>query len=107
MWMADRSAVLMREFRARIINISESGCLIETGRRLEVGVVGTLQVQLGTWEFRDDFEVVRCQAVELARSLYHVSVRFLWTTPRHAESIRYAIARHRAELETADTTSVM
>ena len=54
----------MRELRARIINISESGCLIETRRRLEVGTVGTLQLQLGTGEFRDDFEVVRCQAVE-------------------------------------------
>ena len=28
------------------------------------------------------FEVVRCQAVERERSLYHVAVRFLWTTPR-------------------------
>ena len=83
MSMSDRPAVLMRELRARIIDISESGCLIETRRRLEVGAVGTLQLQLGTGEFRDDFEVVRCQAVEGERSLYHVAVRFLWTTPRH------------------------
>ena len=84
MSMSERSAVLMRELRARIIDISEAGCLIEIRRRMEVGTVGALQLQLGAGEFRDDFEVVRCQAVEGARSLYHVGLRFLWTTPRHA-----------------------
>ena len=107
MWMSDRPAVLMRELRARIIDISESGCLIEIRRRLDVGTVGTLQLQLGAGEFRDDFEVVRCQAVEGARSLYHLGMRFLWTTPRHAGSIRYAIARHGADLDPSETTSVM
>ena len=107
MWMTDQSAVLMREFRARIISISESGCLIETQKRMDVGAIGTLQLHLGTGEFREDFEVVRCEAVELVRSVYHVGVRFLWTTPRHAESIRYAISRHCAEPEPLDTLSVM
>ena len=107
MWMIDQSGVLIRELCARIINISESGCLIETRRRLEVGAVGTLELQFGTGEFRDHFEVMRCEAVERGRPHYHVGVRFLWTTPRHAESIRYAIARHCAELEPQDALSVM
>jgi hypothetical protein len=97
------SGTLVRELRARIVDISQSGCLIGTRRRLEVGAVGTLQMQLGTGEFRDDFEVVRCQAVEGERSLYHVAVRFLWTTPRHICSIRYAVALHAAELEPPDS----
>jgi hypothetical protein len=99
MWTFGRSATLMRELRARVIDISQSGCLIQTRRRLDVGMVGTLQLQLGTGEFRDDFEVVRCQAVARERSLYHVAVRFLWTTPRHICSIRYAVALHAAEFE--------
>ena len=60
-----------------------------------------------TKEYGDDLEVVRCQAVEGARSLYHVGVRFLWTTPRHAGSIRYAIAGHAADLEPPDAIRVM
>ena len=107
MWTSDRPATLMRELRARIIDISESGCLMETRRRLEVGTVGLLQLQLGTGEFRDDFEVVRCQAVERERSLYHVGMRFLWTTPRHTGSIRHAVALRAAELEPPDTIRVM
>ena len=107
MYRSDRPAVLTRELRARIIDISESGCLIEVHRRLDVGTVGTLELQLGAAEVRDDFEVVRCQAVDRARSIYHVGVRFLWTTPRHVGSIRHAVAFHAAELEPPDTTCVM
>jgi len=107
MWTFGRSATLMRELRARVIDISQSGCLIQTRRRLDVGMVGTLQLQLGTGEFRDDFEVVRCQAVARERSLYHVAVRFLWTTPRHICSIRYAVALRAAELESLDAIRVM
>ena len=64
-------------------------------------------MQLGTGEFCDDFEVVRCQTVEGTRSLYHVAMRFLWTTPRHICSIRYAVALHVSELESPDTVRVM
>ena len=102
MWMSDRPAVLMREIRARIIDISESGCLMETRRRLEVGTVGTMRLRIGSEEYGDDLEVLRCQAVENAQSLYHVAVHFLWTTARHAGSIRHAVAHHAAELAPSD-----
>jgi hypothetical protein len=99
----ERRVVLLRELRARIVNISESGCLLETSRQLDVGSVGTLTLQLGIGEFRDDFEVVRCEDVDPAWPLYHVGVRFLWTTPRHAASIRHGVAAHAAALEPPDT----
>ena len=101
------SLTLTRELRVRLIDISESGCLLELARHMEVGLVGTLQLQLGTGEFRDDFEVVRCQVAERERSLYRIAVRFLWTTPRHAGSIRQAVAHHLAELKQADAAWVM
>jgi len=99
--------VLMRELGARVVEISESGCTITVHGRLRVGTVGTLQLQLGGTEFRDDFQVVRCKPLDRARSLYHASVRFLWTTPRHERSIRHAVALHSAELDPSETTWVM
>ena len=107
MWKSARSATLMRELRARIIDISESGCLVETRRRVEVGTVGTMRLRLGAEEYRDDFEVVRCQEVEGASSLYLVGARFLWTTPRHAGSIRDGAARYAAALDPMGTIWVM
>ena len=104
---SDQPTTLTRELRARIIDISESGCLVEVHKRLEIGMVGTLHLRLGAGEFRDDFEVVRCQDLEEERFRYHVALRFLWTTPRHTGSIRYAVGLHVSELEPPDTICVM
>ena len=40
--MPEFPAVLTRELHARVIDVSESGCLVETRRRLEVGTIGRL-----------------------------------------------------------------
>lgn len=93
--------VLMRDLAGQIVDISPSGCLIESRRRLEVGTVGRLRLKFGNDECADDVEVVRCDKVEGTRSVYRVGVRFLWTTPREAGSIRYAVVRHADEQETA------
>jgi hypothetical protein len=86
--------VLTREVGVRIVNISASGCLIESQRRLEIGTVGKLRLLFGLEEYSDDIEVVRCHAIAGAGSVYHVGMKFLWTTPRHPRSIRHAVARH-------------
>ena len=95
--MSHDSGVLSRELRARVINVSGSGCLIESPRRLAVGTIGTLRLQIGNQEYLDDVEVVRCQPIQ-GSSVCHVGVRFLWTTARHARSIRHAVTRYGAAL---------
>ena len=95
----DTHAVLMRELGIRVLNVSTSGCLIESHGWIEVGTIGTLKVKLGTEECTDDIEVVRCEAVRGAETVYHVGVRLLRRSPRHARSIRQAVARHEREFE--------
>src|SRR6187397_737074 len=85
------SGVLTRQLRARAINVSGSGCLIESDQRLEVGTTGSLRLQIGSQEYVDDVEVVRCQPIQ-GSSRCHVAVRFLKSTARHAQSIRNAVA---------------
>jgi len=91
----------MREHRMRIVDVSRSGCLIESRQRVEVGTVGRLRLRLGPEECSDDVEVVRCDAVGLAQALYHVGVRFLWTTPRQVGTIREAVTRHVEDVTTS------
>jgi PilZ domain-containing protein len=99
----DSLGVLTREQRVRLVNISESGCLLETDRPLDVGTVGKLHVRFGTKEYNDVIEVVRCLAIRGAGPTYHVAMRFLWTTPRCDGTIRQAIARYvDAELPVAE-----
>lgn len=95
------AAVLMRDLFSRILDISASGCLIESRRPLDVGTLGRLRLKFGSQECAEDVEVVRCDVVDSARHVYHVGLRFLWTTPRGTGSIRHAVLRH-AEIEDAN-----
>jgi PilZ domain len=90
--MCEGSGVLTREIDVRVVNISASGCLIETPRRMVVGAVGNLRLEFGGDEYDDDFQVVRCQPIAGAGSIYHVGMKFLWTSPRHQRSIRHAVS---------------
>ena len=76
--VAGQLGVLARDFQARLLNCSPSGCLLETNARVEVGTIGTLRVIVDGREFADDVQVVRCQAIEGA-SLFQVGARFLLT----------------------------
>ena len=87
----DGLGVLTRELRVRLIDISGSGCLVESQRRLEGGTVGTLRLQFGVEEHAEDIQIVRCLAIRGAGSVYHLGIRFLQTTPHHARSIRHAV----------------
>ena len=100
--MLEFPAILTRELSVRVLDISASGCLLETRRRMEVGTTGTLQLRLAGTDCTDDVEVVRCDAVKGVPSLYRIGVRLLWTPPRRAGSIRHAVASQLAELDQSD-----
>ena len=88
---ADRVGVLARDFQARILNYSPTGCLLETNSRLDVGTVGTLRVVIGGREVVEDVQVVRCQPIEGAGSLFQVGARFLWPMAPGRNSLRLAL----------------
>jgi hypothetical protein len=89
----DRLAVLARDFQARILNCSPTGCLLETSAPLEVGTVGTLRFVIDGRECADHVQVVRCQLIEGAGPLYQVGAKFLWTTAASSDSLRRALSR--------------
>ena len=87
-------AALMRDVVGRILNISLSGCLIESPRRLEVGTVGRLELTFGDDDCADYVVVVRCEVVDGTRPVYHVGARFLAMAPRAVGSIRHAVSQY-------------
>jgi hypothetical protein len=44
-------------------------------------------------EFVDDVQVVRCQQVEGAGSIFHVGAQFLWTETPNQYSLRQVLRR--------------
>ena len=89
----DVLGVLTRELQVRIINCSYSGCLVETDARVEVGTVGSLRLVFDGNELSDDVQVVRCQPIQGAGSVYQVGAQFLLTGPPGDRSLRRAVTQ--------------
>ena len=70
--------VIEREFPARLVNISGSGCLLELDKPLEAGMTGTLEVGFGGRDYSDRVQVTRCQSMAGRGSTYYVGVEFVW-----------------------------
>jgi hypothetical protein len=89
----DLVAVLGREVPVRLVDISASGCLLESSSRLEVGTHGMLRVIYDNQEFADDVRIMRCQAFSGSSTLYHAGAEFLWTAPPRDRSLRLVLPR--------------
>ena len=94
---ADLVGVLTREVRVRLVNISGSGCLVESTHRLEPGTSGVLRVRVGGDTFTDDVRINRVQAVHGAGAVWHIGAEFLWTTQPGIRSMRRMVSRLRHE----------
>ena len=89
----ERLGVITRLCQMRVLNCSASGCLLETDRRFDVGAIASIRVVIDGREFADDVQIVRCQPIAGAGSVYHVGARFLWANPPSAASLRTALWR--------------
>jgi c-di-GMP-binding flagellar brake protein YcgR len=87
----DLVAVLGRQVRVRLLDISGAGCLLESSSRLQKGATGRLRVTFDGAEYMDDVRVMRCQESEGASGLYQLGAEFLWTTSPHDRSLRRVI----------------
>jgi hypothetical protein len=88
----DVLGVLGRNVPARLIEISRSGCLLESRERVEDGTVGELRLQVGGETFVDDVRITRCVLVEGSGSCYRVGAEFVQTRRPGEKSIRRAVA---------------
>ena len=87
----ERLGVLTRVCHMRVLNCSVSGCLLETDRRFDIGSIASIRVVIDGRELLDDVQIVRCQPIAGAGSIYHIGAEFLWTSPPGVRSIRAAL----------------
>jgi hypothetical protein len=86
-------ASLTTDIRVRLLNVSAGGCLIEAARALEVGSVATLSIDFAGGDFEDTVQIVRCQEITGAGSIFHLGATFLTTAAPSVESLRYLFRR--------------
>lgn len=85
------TGMLARDVPTRLIDISRTGCLLESRMRVEEGTVGELQLQVQLETFVDDVRITRCVLVEGSGSIYRVGAEFVQTRRPGERSIRRAI----------------
>lgn len=88
----DMVAVLGRDVAVRLIDISGSGCLVQSETRITEGTTGTLRLSFGGADYVDDVRVVRCQAPVAGDGWYRIGAQFLWTSHPGERSLRRVIA---------------
>ncbi len=92
----DLVAVLGREVAVRLVDISASGCLLESGNRLAPGATGSLLVRFEARDYVDDVRIMRCQQCEGSSGTYQIGAEFLWTNSPHDGSLRRIVTRLQA-----------
>ena len=87
----DVLAVLGRDVAVRLIDISGSGCLLQSETRLVEGTIGTLKLTSGGRDYADDVRIMRCQAPNAGESCFKLGAQFLWTAQPGEGSLRRAV----------------
>jgi len=90
--------VLTREIPTRLVEISRSGCLLESGHRIEEGTVGALRLEVDGQTYLEDVRATRCVAIAGSGSSYLIGVEFLQTGRPDGVSIRRAMSMPLGEL---------
>jgi len=88
----DVVAVLGRDVTVRLVDISNSGCLIQSETRLAEGTHGTLRLTFGGGDYVDDVRIMRCQAPHAGDSWFRLGAQFLWTSNPGERSLRRVVA---------------
>jgi hypothetical protein len=84
--------VLARHIPTRLIEISRSGCLLESGHRIDEGTVAALHLDVKGSVYSEDVRATRCVAIAGSGSRYLVGVEFLGMERPDGTSIRYAMS---------------
>jgi PilZ domain len=87
----DVIGMLARSVPTRLIDISRTGCLLESRQRVDEGSVGELRLDVEREVFVDDVRITRCVLVKGSGSVYRVGAEFLQTHRPGERSIRLAV----------------
>ena len=90
-------SLLRRDVAVELLNISRSGCLLESPRPIAAGTLATVTVEMDGQSYSDDVRVARCLAIPGAGERHHVGVQFVALRLPSQRSVRFLAASLNAE----------
>ena len=87
----DLLAVLGRTVTVRLVNISGSGCLLESDSHVADGTTGFLTVVFDDKEYIEQIRITRCHT-RAGSGGYDLGAEFLWTRKPGSDSLRRLVA---------------
>ena len=79
------------KIEVRLIDISRSGCLLESRREVAPGVSGEIRIDIDGRMLTETVRVTRCRHIEGAGGVYRLGTEFVRTRPLHDSSLRGAL----------------
>lgn len=83
--------ILLTDTPLRALNVSRTGCLLESHRYVEPGTAGKLQLEIEGRIYVGEVRVTRCQRMEGAATAYRLGVEFLRTQTASPGSLRRVV----------------
>lgn len=99
MYSERSAATLVRQYDARVLDISVGGCLIEMGAALTPGTIGTLEVVIDGTAYREAVRVARVVPARHIGMLHQVAIEFLVIAAPGFGSIRAVMTRLTADAD--------
>ncbi len=100
----DLLGVIGRETTVRLLNMSGSGCLLESSQPLEIGSTGEVRLVSDRHTYLDDLRITRCHPVRAAGSVCLAGAEFLWARYPDTQTLRRVIRRLQRELRPENAT---
>jgi hypothetical protein len=91
----DLIGVLGREITVTLVEISRSGCLLESPCALDTGTLGMLRLMTEGTEYQDAVRVARCAEMPGTGGRFHVGAEFVWLDAPEQNSLRRLAAMYR------------
>jgi hypothetical protein len=83
----EEAGTLWRDLEIWLLNVSASGCLLESRHAMRSGTAATLRLRVGEAEYVDEIRVTRCVPVQGAGATFRIGAEFVAAVPGNGRSL--------------------
>ena len=83
--------VIVWDVPVRLVDISRTGCLLESSRHMEVGTTGEFRIEFAGQTFSEELRITRCLRLAGSSTIFRLGAEFLRLRLPSVSSLRRAV----------------